>query len=809
MTGSSARTARGRGAPGAAPGPATPGLLGSLGHACFRHRWLTLITWLAGVACLVTLWTMYGAAAQDNFTGADPGQALLNQHFHRQSGDTLTLAIRSTDPVSSPAVQARITQALAPFAAAPHVTAVTSPYAGHGQISASGHIAFATIQFGVPSAQISNGEALALMRDARAASGHGIRFYLGGDVVDLAETPYGGPTEGVGVGAAAVVLLIAFGSLLAMGLPVVTAVLGIGAGLSLIALLGHIVPAPSFAPIVASMIGLGVGVDYALFIVTRFREALLGGEAPGAAVTTAMRTAGRTVLTAGTTVIIGMLGLLVLRQSLMNGVAVAAAATVAMVLAGSLTLLPALLGFTGTRLARPSRLRRPRWLGGRPAGQTTPAARRHATNPGPATLTASGKATTGPATTGPATTGPATTGPATAAATATPGRRHAAEKWAGLIQRRPAVAALLSTGLILALAAPALGMKLSMPDESSQARGTMGYASYATMAQGFGPGYDAPLIVAAALPSPSASTARLSASIAATPGIARVTPAQVSGDGRAALLVAYPTTGEQAAATNALVNRLRDQVLPRATAGTGIRAYLTGPNAGNVSFADLVAQRLPWLIGVVVALSMVLLVGVFRSVVVAVKAAVMNLLSISAAYGVLVLITQHGWAGRLFGFPEKMPVTTWVPMFLFVILFGLSMDYEVFLLSRIREAYDASGDNAASVAQGLARTARVITAAAAIMVVVFLSFVLGANVSVKQVGLGLAVAVLIDATLVRMVLVPAVMALLGPANWWLPRPLARILPARPAGAGAPQAAATPQGPGVHEAPERVRVPASD
>ena len=345
-----------------------------------------------------------------------------------------------------------------------------------------------------------------------------------------------------------------------------------------------------------------------------------------------------------------------------------------------------------------------------------------------------------------------------------------------MIQRRPVLAALASGALLLLLAAPALGMKLSMPDESSQARGTMGYASYATMASGFGPGFDAPLIVAAALPSPTASTTRLASAIAATPGIARVTPARVSPDGRAALMIAYPVTGEQDAATNALVNRIRTSVIPHATAGTGIRAYLTGPNAGNVSFANVVSQRLPWLIGVVVALSMVLLVVMFRSVTVAVKAALMNLLSISAAYGVLVAITQWGWLGHLFGFPEKMPVTTWVPIFLFVILFGLSMDYEVFLLSRIRESYDVTGDNAAAVATGLARTARVITAAAAIMVVVFLSFVLGANVSVKQVGLGLAVAVLIDATVVRMVLVPAVMELLGPANWWLPGPLARILP---------------------------------
>jgi uncharacterized membrane protein YdfJ with MMPL/SSD domain len=703
-----------------------PGILGALGRTCFRHRWLTLIAWVIGVACLITLWTRFGAPAQNNFTGSDPGQTLLNQHFHRQSGDTLTLAIHSTAPIGSPAVRARVSDALVPFAHAPHVNSVTNPYQVPGHISADRHIAFATVQFSVPGPKISNAEALSLMHDARTMSGHGVNFYLGGDVVDQAETPYGGPSEGVGVAAAAVVLLIAFGSLLAMGLPVLTAVLGIGAGLSLIALLGHIFPAPSFSPIIASMIGLGVGVDYALFILTRFREALRTGRSPEDAAVTAMRTAGRAVLVAGTTVIIGMLGLLVLRQSLLNGVAIAAAATVAMVLLGSLTLLPALLGFTGTRLAKPSRLRLPRWLGGRAEGQ--------------------------------------------------PANRPAAERWAGVIQRRPAIAAALSAAFILLLAAPLLSMKLSMPDESSQARGTMGYASYATMAKGFGPGFDAPLIVAAALPSPTTSTAHLRSAIAATPGIARVTPVQVSQDGKAAMMIAYPTTSEQDAATNALVNEVRSHVIPPATAGTGIRAYLTGPNAGNVTFANLVGHRLPWLIGVVVALSMVLLVVVFRSVTVAVKAAVMNLLSISAAYGVLVAITQWGWLGHLFGFPEKMPVTTWVPMFLFVILFGLSMDYEVFLLSRIRESYDATGDNAASVARGLAHTARVITAAAAIMVVVFLSFVLGADVSVKQVGLGLAVAVLIDATVVRMVLVPAVMELLGKANWWLPGPLARVLP---------------------------------
>ena len=773
LTGQGGPVPGGTGPVGRTPGGTGPdsqagqrvGLLGGLGRGCYRRRWLTLLVWIIGLACMITLWTRFGAAADDSYGSSDPGQALLNAHFHRQSGDTLTLAIRSSGDISSAAAWTQITSALTPFRQAAGVTSVTSPFAVPGQISRDGHIAFATIQFGVPSTKIPGSEAQALMKDATAASGHGMTFSLGGDVVDQAETPYGGSTEGIGILAAAIVLLIAFGSLLAMGLPIVTALFGIGTGLSLIALLGHIFPAPSFSPIVAAMIGLGVGVDYALFIVTRFREALRSGEAPEAAAVTAMRTAGRSVLTAGTTVAIGMLGLLVLRQQLLNGVAVAAAATVAMTVLGSLTLLPALLGFTGTRLGKPSRIRLPKALRRRSARRDQPVMERD----GRAAIRS--------------------------------GKIPAAERWAAVVQRRPVLAAVVSAGVILVLGAPALGMKLSMPDESAQARGTMGYASYATMARGFGPGFDAPLIIAAKLPAPGASTVGastvgastvgastvrasmggLAAAVRTTPGIVGVTPPVVSADGQAAMMIAYPATGEQNPATDALVNRINGTVLPKATAGTGIRAYLTGPNAANVAFSNVIGQRLPWLVAVVVLVSMLLLTVVFRSVVVAIKAAVMNLLSICAAYGVLVMVTQHGWGRQLFGFPEAMPITTWVPVFLFVILFGLSMDYEVFLLSRIREHYDATGDNAASVARGLASTARVITAAAAIMVVVFLSFVLGADVSVKQIGLGLAVAVAIDATLVRLVLVPAVMELLGKANWWLPRPLARILPASPAG----------------------------
>jgi RND superfamily putative drug exporter len=778
---------------------AKSGFLGGIGRGCYRHRWVTVAIWLAGTACLITLWLQFGAAANNNFTGSDPGQTLLNEHFARQSGDTLTLAIRSQAAMTSPAIKARVTRALIPFRQARDVTSVTDPYATPGQLAADGRIGYASVQFDVPGASISNGEATALMHDATMASGHGVTFSLGGDVVDLAETPYGGPSNGIGVGAAAVVLLIAFGSWLAMGLPIATALLGIGGGLSLIALLGHVFPAPSFAPIVAALIGLGIGVDYALFIVTRFREELRGpaqreelraGQPGLDAIVVTMGTAGRAVLTAGTTVVIGMLGLLVLRQSLLTGVAIAAAATVAMTVLAALTLLPALLGFTGLRLARPSRLNT--FLAGRVFGRGRPgrSGRGRARTSRAGTR---GPGTRGPGTRGPGTRGPATGGPGIGAGTggagtagragglgaSTPARSaekeevHAAERWAAVVQRHPVVAALAAVVIIVVLAVPALFMKLSMPDESAQARGTMGYASYAAMAQGFGPGFDAPLIVAAQLRAGDlGAVMALRGAIAGTPGVAAVAPPVISEDRAAAMIIAYPTTGEQDAATNALVKRLQDSVLPR----SGLTAYVTGPNAANVSFTNLIVARLPWLIGVVVALSMVLLLVVFRSVAIAVKAAVMNLLSVCAAYGVLTAVTQWGWLGHALGFPEKMPVTTWVPVFLFVILFGLSMDYEVFLLSKIREEYDRTGDNSRAVGRGLAATARVISAAAAIMVVVFLSFDLTPDVSVKQIGLGLAAAVLVDATVVRLVLVPAVMELLGGANWWLPGWLARLLP---------------------------------
>ena len=452
------------------------------------------------------------------------------------------------------------------------------------------------------------------MNDATASSGHGVAFSLGGDIVDTIEAPDGGSSDGIGIVAAMIVLLIAFGSFLAMGLPIVTALFGIGTGVSLLELLGHAFPAPSYSVIIASGIGLGVGVDYALLIVTRFRDELRSGADPETATVNTMRTAGRSVLTAGSTVVIGMLGLLVLREPLMNGVSVAAAATVAMTVLASMTLLPAFLGFSGTRLAKPSRFRIRRRRSDEVAG--------------------------------------------TGAGAVAGGRPHPAERWAGVIQRHPVTAAMSSAVVVLVLAAPALGMKLSMPDDSTQPRGSMGYTTYATLSEGFGPGFDAPLIVAATLPSPpagSADVARIVSALRAVPGVAEVAPPVISSDGQAAMIIAYPTTQQQAPETNALVNTLNSVTLPRATAGTGMRAYLTGPNAGDVAFDNFMGRRLPWVIAVVVVLSMLLILTVFRSMVIAVTAAVMNLLSVTASYGVLTAVTQWGWGGSSSGSRRRCP----------------------------------------------------------------------------------------------------------------------------------------------------------
>jgi putative drug exporter of the RND superfamily len=705
----------------------TDGALAGLARFCYRRRRLVVLTWIVGVLAVAFVGFGYGAASDNDFSGGNSGSAkaqkLIEKHFPERQGDTLTLAIKADRGIDDPAARRTIEKVIAELAASPITGPVTSPYQDENLVTRDRRIARTTIP--LTDKEVRKTEVAPLVTAVKDASGDGVTLGLGGDVAAKAETPKPGPAESVGVLAAAVILCIAFGSLVAMGLPIVTALMGILGGIALMKLVGYLVPSPDFTVLVAAMIGLGVGIDYALFIVTRYKDSLQDGDEPEAATVKAITTAGHAVLFAGTTVVIALLGLVAMGQRLMTGVAIAASVTVLVTMIAAVTLLPAFLGFTGHKIGS---LRVPRRT-----------SRRHKP-----------------------------------VSTSSPGRRTPAERWAGVVQRKPVVAAVLAGAGLLVLAAPALSMRLSLPDASVQPHDRSSYTSYKIVSEGFGPGYGAPLIFA----TQNTDLRPVIEAVGRTKGIAYVTRPQVSEDEKAATFMAFPKTGYQDVATANLVHRLRDDVLPKAPGGEEV--YIGGPNAATIDYAQDVGSRLPLMIAVVIAMSLLLLIGLVRSVTIALQAAVMNLLSIGAAYGVLVAVVQWGWFGSALGFPTEMPITTWVPMMMFPVLFGLSMDYEVFLISRVREEYERTGDTRTAVTHGLARTAKVITAAAAIMIAVFTTSLLGPDVAVKQIGLGMAVAVFVDATVIRMLLVPAVMELCGKANWWMP------------GRRAPKATSVPQ-----------------
>jgi putative drug exporter of the RND superfamily len=699
--------------------PSAVGALAGLARFCYRRRRLVLLTWIVGVIAVAFAGFGYGAASDNDFSGGDSGsaraQALIEKHFPERQGDTLTLAIKAEKGIDDPAARRKIEKVLADLDASPVTGPMISPYQDADLVTADRRIARTTIP--LTETMPTKAEVEPLVDAVREASGDGVTLGLGGKMAEKVETPPQGPAESVGVLTAAVILFVAFGSLVAMGLPIVTALMAILGGIALTKLVGYVVPSPDFTVLVAAMVGLGVGIDYALFIVTRYKESLQDGDEPETATVRAITTAGRSVLFAGTTVVIALLGLVAMGQRLMTGVAVGASVTVLVTMIAAVTLVPAFLGLAGRRITS---LRLPP---------------RRSRRSGPVGVPSRE-------------------------------RRTPAERWAGVVQRRPLVAAVLAGTGVLVLAAPALSMRLSLPDASVQPHDRSSYTSYEILSEGFGPGYGAPLVFATRVESADTDLRPVVDAVRRTKGIAYVTPPQVSRDGQAAIFTAFPTTGYQDEATADLVHELRDDVLPAVPGGEEV--YVGGPNAGTIDFAEDVGSRLPLMIAVVIAMSLVLLVALVRSVTIALQAAVMNLLSIGAAYGVLVAVVQWGWLGSALGFPTDMPITTWVPMMMFPLLFGLSMDYEVFLISRVREEYESTGDTRTAVTRGLARTAKVITAAAAIMVAVFTTSLLGPDVGVKQIGLGMAVAVLVDATIVRMVLVPAVMELCGRANWWMP-----------------------------------------
>jgi putative drug exporter of the RND superfamily len=703
--------------------------LGRLAGWCYDHRRRVLLVWIAGIIVITVLAQAMGSRFQDSFGSGNSAsqqvQNLLAARFPKTAGTSADVVISTTGSIESPPNRSTTTTLVSKLSALPHVSVVNSPFtpAGH-QISANRHIAFAVVQFNEDAATVPNAAVTKVIDVAESFDRPGYRVALGGGPIGNVITAAPGPSEGAGIFAAMFIMLIAFGSVVAMGLPILTALFGIAVGFALEDLLSHVLNVPIFAPEMLAMIGLGVGIDYALFIVTRYRQGLFEGRDPRQAVATSLATSGRAVLFAGTTVVISLLGLFLLQLPFLQGLAVGTIAAVVLVMAAALTLLPAMLGFAGRAV---DRLHLPKLL------QTG----------------------------------------------ATPAPDSFWYRWSRMIQRRPWTSGILALMVLVALAIPLFSMRLAFTDASNDPTSLTTRQAYDLLAKGFGPGFNGPLVVAAPLSSArdGATMTRVDTALRATPGVAFAAPVEINARHNAAVIIAYPTTAPQAAQTSQLVTTLRMSVIPRATSGTRLKVLVGGETAASVDASSYLSHRLIWVIGAVIVLAFLLLMAVFRSVVIPVKAALMNLLSVGAAYGVIVAVFQWGWGGSIIGIGHTGPIDPWIPLMMFTILFGLSMDYEVFLLSRMREEWRRTGDNSSAVADGLAKTARVITSAAAIMICVFGSFVIGDPLRILKVfGLGLAASILIDASLVRLVLVPSVMELLGRSNWYIPRWLDKIVP---------------------------------
>ncbi|HEY8526496.1 MAG TPA: MMPL family transporter [Acidimicrobiales bacterium] len=712
----------------------------------YDRRRRVVALWIAALVAGALLAGAFGGDNEVDFTvpGSDSAEAveLLQERFPSYAGGSVDVVYRADGGVDDPQVAARIDELTAQIGGLDHVMAVEP-----GPVSADGGTGVVQVRMDRAAEKLPPEPIERMMELAGEATGDGLQVELGGYPIEQVEQSEAG-SEGVGILAAAVIMLVAFGSVLAAGLPLAVAGFGVGVALAAVWLVANVLSVPDFGVQLAMMIGIGVGIDYALFIVTRYRSALARGREPRDAVVEAGTTAGRAVVFAGSTVVVALLGLVAMGRDYLWGVTAATSLAVLVVVLASATVLPALLGFAGRSI---DRLRLP-WF-------------RHDAE----------------------------------------GRRTLSWRWSRVMQRRPVLAGLGALLVLLALTAPVTDLRFGMPDAGNGPEELTSRRAYDLMSDGFGPGANGPLLVALDLaesPAPPAAAERIGATLGQAEGVAAVIPPQINEAGDAAVVTVVPEAGPQDEATEDLVHELRDDVLPAAAAGTGAEASVGGMTASFIDESEYTGGRLPLFIGGVVTLSFLLLMAVFRSLAVAIKAGIMNLLSIGAAYGVMALAAGGGWLGGLVGIEEATPVPAWLPMMMFAVLFGLSMDYEVFLLSRVREEYVRTRDNAAAVADGLASTARVITAAAAIMVTVFGAFVLEDAVFLKLAGLGLATAVLVDATVVRMVLVPATMELLGDRNWWLPRWLDRLLPRVDVEGTAEVPAPEPSAP-----PEPERVPA--
>jgi putative drug exporter of the RND superfamily len=704
----------------------TPGALYRWGAYAVRNRWKVLGGWIAFLIVFGGIAFSFRGEFNDHFSipGADSQRAfdLLEDRFPAQSGETATIVFQSDGGIVSQ--EAQIKTLLDSVATMPHVGAINgSPLTNPDlNISDDGTVGFATVQFNKIAADIPISDIETYIESVDAAATDSLRIEQGGPVVEWGEAEEPGGETFIALFAAAVVLMIAFGSVIAMGLPIVTALAGLAAGFFGVFLITNSLDIATFTPATAAMIGLGVGIDYSLFIVTRYREGIHKGLSVEESVARSMDTAGRSVLFAGIVVVIAVVGLVAAQLPFMTAYAMAVALVVGFTIAVAITLLPALLGFTGRRIDK--------W--GIKRFQQT------ASDPGVTFGTRIGRR----------------------------------------IQRQPVIFAVAATAVLLALASPILDIDLGFTDAGTLSSDTHARRAYDVLAEGFGPGFNNPFLVAVEGNGPldQGKLAELVTAIRNEPGVVQVNEPFINDSGDVAVIQIVPAMSMADDEAVDLVHHLRDSTIPPVMNGSGSEAYVGGFAATFVDVSEIMIDRTPLFFVIVVGLSFLLLSVVFRSIVIALKAAIMNLLSIAAAFGVVVAIFQWGWLSGVIGVEDTQPILVFMPMFLFSILFGLSMDYEVFLLSRIREAWVHGKSTPDAVVEGLGVTARVITAAAAIMVLVFLSLVLSPDPISKQIGVGLAAAIFIDATIVRMILVPATMELLGEWNWWFPKWLDRAVP---------------------------------
>lgn len=709
----------------------------ALASWCVRHRVVVLLLWLAALVGTIAVSNSVGTAYSNSFslpnTESTRALNLLQAAAPKVSGDREQIVFHTTDgtPVTDPAVQARITEMLHQVAKVQHVSSITSPYdpGGSAQISANGRTGFATVTFDRQEQYISTSLAKQFVQTAQTANHGNLQVAVAGQVAEAANR-VSFSSAGLGILLAGVVLYLVFASIFAMLLPLASALASLGTAIGVIGLLSHVLKMPEFSTQLVLLIGLGVGVDYALFIVTRHRQGLIAGNDVESSIVNAVNTSGRAVLFAGIIVCIALLGMFALGVNFLYGLAIAAAIGVSFTMIAALTLLPAFLGFIGPRVLSRRQKRDLALNGPRIVGT---------------------------------------------------GNKGFWPRWAGFIQERPVLPALAALVIIVLIAMPFFSLRLGTSDQGNDPTGTTTRTAYDLLADGFGPGFNGPLLLVTENQGPADTPAleHLASAVGTQHGVAKVVPpvSLPTADGRTvSLITAYPNSSPQSSATTDLIDHLRQATIPGAVAGTGVTVYVGGNTAIFADFARVLSSKLPLFIGLVVGLSFLLLAWVFRSLLIPLTAAAMNLLSIGAAFGILVAVFQWGWLGSAFQVNRPGPIEAFLPVMLFAILFGLSMDYEVFLISRIHEEYLKSGDNRTGVRNGLAATGKTITAAALIMILVFGSFILGGERVIKEFGLGLAAGILMDALIIRMAIVPSLMFLFGKANWWFPRWLDRTLP---------------------------------